>query len=104
MLPDLLIADVVDADELDTGTRREGMYFGMNGLIIRLAFSLQGIITGTVLTWSGYVAPTPLELYPAQPDAALWGIRLMIGGFPALALLLAYWFLRHYALHGQRLI
>jgi glycoside/pentoside/hexuronide:cation symporter, GPH family len=103
MLPDLLIADLVDADELETGARREGVYFGMNGFVIRLAFSIQGIIAGTVLTWSGYAASTPAELYPVQPLAALWGIRLMIGGFPALALLLAYWFLRGYSLHDQRL-
>jgi GPH family glycoside/pentoside/hexuronide:cation symporter len=42
MLSDLLIAELVDADELTTGTRREGLYFGMNGLVIRFRGSSRG--------------------------------------------------------------
>jgi GPH family glycoside/pentoside/hexuronide:cation symporter len=103
MLTDPLIADVCDADELQTGARREGVYFGMNGLAIRLAFTIQGLITAAILTTTGYVAPTPGVLYPAQPAAAVFGIRLMTAGIPALALLLAYWFLRGYSLRGERL-
>jgi GPH family glycoside/pentoside/hexuronide:cation symporter len=103
MLTDLLIADVCDADELNTGARREGVYFGTNGLAIRLAFTIQGIITAVILTTSGYVAPTPDVLYPLQPAAAVFGIRLMTAGIPALALLLAFWFLRGYSLRGERL-
>jgi GPH family glycoside/pentoside/hexuronide:cation symporter len=103
MLPDLLVADTVDADELTTGARREGLYFGMNGFIIRFAFTIQGLITAIVLTLTGYVAPTATTLYPAQPAAALLGIRLMIAGLPALAMLLAFFCLGGYSLHGRRL-
>lgn len=103
MLTDLLIADVVDADELATCARREGLYFGMNGLVIRFAYTIQGIITAVVLTWTGYVTPTATVLYPVQPAATLWGIRIMIAGIPALALLLGYAFLSRYSLHGARL-
>lgn len=103
MLTDLLIADLVDADELVTGARREGLYFGMNGLVIRFAFTIQGLITGTVLTWTGYVQPAAGILYPVQPAAAVMGIRAMIAIIPALALLLAFRFLRGYTLHGARL-
>lgn len=103
MLTDLLVADVVDADELVTGARREGLYFGMNGFVIRFAFTIQGIITGTVLTLTGYVAPTAGVLNPLQPAAALAGLRWMIGGLPALALLLAFFLLRGYSLRGEKL-
>lgn len=103
MLTDLLIADVVDADELATGTRREGLYFGMNGLVIRFAFTIQGFITGTVLTVTNYVAPTPGILYPVQPATAVAGIRWMLAGIPAVALLLAFLFLQGYTLRGPRL-
>jgi len=37
--PDLLISDLIDEDETVTGTRREGMYFGINGFVIRFAFT-----------------------------------------------------------------
>jgi len=100
MLPDLLIADVTDDDELKTGVRREGMFFGMNGFIIRFAFSLQGILTGSVLTLSGYIPPSNGNLYPSEPLSAIWGIRIMIA---ALAALVTFLLLRKYALHGDRL-
>jgi GPH family glycoside/pentoside/hexuronide:cation symporter len=103
MLPDLLLADLVDVDELATGVRREGMYFGINGFVIRFAFTLQGLITGAILTLTGYVAPTADRLYPAQPASALGGLRWMIGGIPALAALLAFFLLRRYRLRGARL-
>jgi GPH family glycoside/pentoside/hexuronide:cation symporter len=103
MLTDLLIADVVDEDELDTGQRREGMFFGMNGFVIRFAFTLQGIISGTILELGGYVAPTPGLLYPPQPSGALWAMRLLIGGLPAVAALIAFFILGGYRLRGSRL-
>ncbi len=103
MLTDLLIADMVDADELQTGARREGLYFGMNGFIIRFAFTIQGLITAVMLTMTGYVAPTDAILYPAQPAAAVFGFRSMIAGIPALALIIAFFLLSRYTLHGKRL-
>lgn len=103
MLTDLLIADMVDADELQTGARREGLYFGMNGFIIRFAFTIQGIITATILTMTGYIAPTNAVLYPPQPTAAVMGFRTMIAGLPALALAAAFFLLAGYKLHGERL-
>ncbi len=103
MLPNLLIADVVDADELATGRRREGMFFGMSGLVIRFAFTIQGLISGAVLELSGYVPASDITLYPQQPATALWAMRLLIGFFPALAALIAALLLHTYSLHGQRL-
>ncbi len=103
MLPDLLIADVTDDDELKTGVRREGMFFGMNGFVIRFAFSLQGMVTGAVLTLTGYVRPSPGLLYPEQPAMAVWGIRAMISLIPAIAALVSYLLLKGYSLHGDRL-
>jgi GPH family glycoside/pentoside/hexuronide:cation symporter len=103
MLTDLLVADVVDADELVTGARREGMYFGMNGLVIRFAFTIQGLLTGAILTWSGYVAPSAGVLYPEQSATAIAGLRWLMGGFPAIAGLVAALLLSGYQLRGERL-
>lgn len=103
MLTDPLVADITDEDELQTGARREGMFFGMNGLIIRFAFVIQGLLTGLVFTLTGYVNPSDAGvLYPEQPAAALFGMRLMLGGFTALALVLAFVLLGGYTLHGAR--
>ncbi|MFN2141318.1 MAG: MFS transporter [Candidatus Promineifilaceae bacterium] len=103
MLYNPLIADMVDEDELQTGARREGLYFGMNGFVIRFAFTIQGIIAAAIFTATGYVTPTDAVLYPAQPAAAVWGIRSMIALFPPLALAAGYVLLGRYSLHGERL-
>lgn len=98
LLPDLLIADIIDEDELKTGVRREGLYFGMNGLLIRLAFTLQGLLMGAVFHWSGYQADQA-----QQTLQALWGLRLLIAGVPLLALGMSCLALRFYTLKGERL-
>ncbi|MDX1662280.1 MAG: MFS transporter [Candidatus Promineifilaceae bacterium] len=103
MLPDLLIAELVDADEAVTGVRREGFYFGVNGFVIRFAFSIQGLLSGYILTRSGYVAASATVLYPEQPPAAILGIRMLIGGLPALAALLAFLVLGGYRLRSGQL-
>ncbi|HEC22033.1 MAG TPA: hypothetical protein ENI95_03840, partial [Chloroflexi bacterium] len=99
MLSDLLIADVIDEDELIAGHRREGMFFGMNGAIIRLAFSAEAILIATILPLTGYVPNLAV-----QPTSAVWGFRFLMAGAPLLALLVTIYALRHYPLHGERLM
>lgn len=100
--PDLLISDVIDEDETIGGARREGMYFGINGFIIRFAFTMQGITTGIVLSSSGYISAA-LESNPVQPPSAIFGIRAMIALVPVVASLVAIWALQKYPLHSARL-
>lgn len=98
LLLDVLIADVIDEDHLHTGRRREGMYFGMHALILRLNGIAQAAILAFVLTRSGYSA----EL-ANQPESALIGLRLLVTGIPALILAVTLLFLWLYPLHGTRL-
>lgn len=93
ILLDVLLAEVIDDDEKRSGARREGMYFGMNGFIIRWGVSLQAIVMGTVLEWSGYVQHSATQ--PASVEA---GIRLMMTGIPIASLLLALLFYYLYPL------
>ena len=98
MLPDLLLADIIDEDELLSGSRREGFYFGMNGAIIRLAFSLQAVIFTFLLNSSGYDPNNA-----TQPDAALFAVRSLMAGAPMLAVLAIIVALMRYPLYGERL-
>ena len=95
---DVLLSDAIDEDELRTGVRREGMYFGVNALVMRLSVSLQALITGYVLSTSGYDANLA-----AQPDSAILGIKLLITVIPMVAMILAIVFYKLYPLHGDRL-
>ncbi|MGE5528796.1 MAG: MFS transporter [Patescibacteria group bacterium] len=98
LIPDLLISDVIDEDELRTGERREGMFFGINGLAIRLAGALQGVIIASVLTVFRYD-----ENAAAQTATALFGIRFLMSAIPLAALVLTVLGMIWYPLHGRRL-
>ncbi|MBE3519191.1 MAG: MFS transporter [Firmicutes bacterium] len=100
VLFDVLLADVVDEDELKTGRRREGMYFGANALVIRLGISLNSLVMGLVLAWSRYNANLPVE---AQPATAVLGFRILCSAIPIVATVLGLFILRHYPLEGERL-
>jgi GPH family glycoside/pentoside/hexuronide:cation symporter len=102
VFPDLLISDVIDEDETVTGRRREGMYFGLNGFVIRFAFTMQGLSTGAILHFSGYVGASAENFYPAQPESALIGIRTLIAVLPILASLVVVAALERYPIHGER--
>jgi len=102
MLTNPLVADITDEDEVLNGARREGMFFGMNGLIIRFAFVIQGLLTALVFTITGYISPSEGILFPEQPASAVFGLRLLTGGFTALALVAAFVVLGGYRLHGAR--
>ncbi len=82
LMPFPLIAEVIDDDAARHGARREGIFFGMNGGITKLAFSAQGVLFATVLSLAGYVAGSDF-----QTESAIWGIRFLIGGTTIIAAL-----------------
>ncbi|MGE5508623.1 MAG: MFS transporter, partial [Chitinophagales bacterium] len=95
---DVLIADVIDEDELRTGCRREGMYFGVQGFMIRLGISVQALVTGFVLESTGYSA-----MAASQPVRAIAGMRLLVSGIPLAAIVVALASLYFHPLDGKRL-
>lgn len=99
VLLDVFIADVADEDEVKTGSRREGMYFGVNGFMIRLGISINAVIMGATLSRTGYDANLA-----AQPPAALFGLRALMSVIPAAAILLAIFVLKYYPLDGKALL
>jgi len=102
VFPDLLISDIIDEDETITGARREGVYFGINGFLIRFAFTMQGFTTALVLSLSGYI-PAVSGVPSIQPATALFGIRAMIALVPIVASLVTIAALQMYPLHSAKL-
>jgi glycoside/pentoside/hexuronide:cation symporter, GPH family len=85
-LPDSLFADVIEWDELRTGRRREGIFYGIRTLIRKLTGALVIFITLQLLGWSGYVSPPEGVIQFSQSDAVLRMIRLLVSPFGAVML------------------
>lgn len=78
----LIIADVIDEDELKTGVRREGTFFGITNFFMRLAMILSIVTVGMVFNTTGW------EEYVPNPDVnVILGLKLLIFLFPALAVI-----------------
>ena len=91
IMPWPVLSEIVDEDAAQHGYRREGIFFGMNTGIVRLAFSIQGLIFAVVMSAAGYVAGSEV-----QPASAVWGIRFLIGVTPIIAcLIIAYCMYRY---------
>ncbi len=85
-LPDSLFADVIEWDELRTGRRQEGIFYGIRALIRKLTGALMIFITLQLLGWSGYVSPPDDVLQFTQSNSALGMIRLLVSPFGAVML------------------
>jgi glycoside/pentoside/hexuronide:cation symporter, GPH family len=84
IMPFPVISEIIDNDaEQHHGYRREGIFFGMNGGITKLAFSAQGSCSPS--------SPPRLvfaEGSDVQTESAIWGIRFLIGITPIIAALM----------------
>ncbi len=87
ILPDSILPDVIEWDELRTRRRQEGIYYGIRTLIRKLTGAGVIFITLQILGWSGYQSPPENVTQFTQPDSALLAIRLMVS-FIGVAILL----------------
>jgi len=83
IMPFPVISEVIDDDAKKHGFRREGLFFGMNGGITKLAFSAQGVLFASIMSAAGYVAGEAV-----QSASAVSGIRFMISGTAIIASLI----------------
>jgi len=84
VLPVSIAADVIDYDELLTGQRREGAFFGLWTLTMKLVAALAIALVGVTLDLIGYV---PNQ---AQSASTLWGLKMLYGPVPAFFLFLSF--------------
>ena len=98
---EVMMGDVVDEDEIKTGVRREGSYFGVMVMIEKLSMVIIGVCTAVVLSLIGYVSG--LEP-PDQPPSVGMGIRLGMVGFMALYTAMLLIFLKYYPLGKEKVV
>jgi GPH family glycoside/pentoside/hexuronide:cation symporter len=103
-LTTVMWGQVADEDELRTGVRREGVYFGMNAFVTKPAQSVALIIPVALLAWARFIPRSGGEPNLNQPTEVFLAIRLFIGLIPGIALLLEVLILQLYPLKGKYLI
>lgn len=98
LMGDVILADVIDEDEVNTGQRREGMYFGMSGFITTLSTAITTVTFGWVAQKYGYDPKLTV-----QPATVAEGFRVFMTVPPIAGAVLALILLYFYPLHGKRL-
>lgn len=98
IMPNMLYAEIIDEDQVKTGVRREGAFYGMNALVMRLSVIIQGALSAYVLERSGYSSDLAV-----QSEDAVWGIRILMGGLPMIFIVLALVVLIFYPIDKERL-
>lgn len=83
VLPLSIAADVIDHDELLSGQRREGAFFGLWTLTMKLVAAAAIALVGVLLDLIGYV---PNQ---TQSEFTLWGLKMLYGPVPAFFFLLS---------------
>lgn len=86
LVPWSMLPDVVDLDELNTGQRREGIFYGLVVQLQKIAVAIALFLVGRLLDWSGFIPTSSGQSLRVQPDSALWAIRWLMGPVPALVL------------------
>lgn len=94
---DIVISDIVDEDEVRTGARREGGYYGVNMFLMRLSTVLVFLTISLVFTNVGWAIYEP-EKVTAD---VIFGLRALMFIFPAIALIIAFLALYKYPLDNE---
>jgi glycoside/pentoside/hexuronide:cation symporter, GPH family len=89
VVPASMIADVTDTDELATGLRREGIYFGIMNFGEKIAAGGALLFAGGLLAVFRRLSPGNAFGTPGHPPAAVPYIGLLYGAVPAALLVVA---------------
>ncbi|MDJ0536768.1 MAG: MFS transporter [Xenococcaceae cyanobacterium MO_207.B15] len=88
LVPWSMIPDVIELDELNTGQRREGIYYSFMVLLQKFGLALALFLVGLSLEWSGFIERQPGGEIPVQPDSALLAIRVAVAPLPTVVLII----------------
>jgi len=80
-----MVADVCDSDELETGTRREGMFGAIYWWMVKLGLAISSLISGILLNVSGF----NIALGAKQTPQTLLNMRIFDIGIPIVTSLIA---------------
>ena len=89
LIPSSMLPDIIEVDELASGHRQEGAYYGVAIFMNKLGEMVILTLLPIALRSFGYIQPTTAEPSPVQSLAALRALRLVIAILPAFLLSLS---------------
>jgi GPH family glycoside/pentoside/hexuronide:cation symporter len=108
LIPWSMMPDVIELDELNTGQRREGIFYGFMVLLQKFGLAFGLFLVGNALQASGFKEAAAGQALPTQPDSALFAIRLAASVLPVLFLIgglaLAYFYPITREIHAEILL
>jgi GPH family glycoside/pentoside/hexuronide:cation symporter len=99
MLHSAIGADIIDFDELNTGTRREGGFASFMSWILKFGNSIGMLMGGVILSLSGFDANKV-----AQSAQTIFWIRFMLAAIPVIGLMAAIGFAMTFPLTKKRIL
>lgn len=76
VVPNAMVADIAELDGIAHGQHREGMFFGVQGLIMKIVIGLSSFVTPMLFNTFGYSSESPLGLQLSGPLA---GAAMILG-------------------------
>ncbi len=108
LVPWSMVPDVIEVDELQTGQRREGVFYAFMVLLQKMGLAVGLFLLGSGLAAAGFRERIPCQPMPTQPESAVWAIRVAIGPLPTLMLIiglvLAYFYPITKEVHAEILL
>jgi GPH family glycoside/pentoside/hexuronide:cation symporter len=99
-LIDLILCDIIDEDEVSTGTRREAGYYGVKAFFYKLSTVFVFLAISLVFSSIGWIVYEPKNV----SFQVIFGLRALMCIFPVAALILSLFFIYRYPLYGEKLI
>ncbi len=97
VIPPSMVADVADTDELKTGLRREGIYFGISNFGEKIAAGGALLLSGALLSLFGKLSHGA----PQGAPAATPYLGILYGAVPAVLLMVSLLFIVPYRLNRR---
>jgi glycoside/pentoside/hexuronide:cation symporter, GPH family len=70
-VPNPMVADQIDQDDLATGQAKGALFFGVQGLVVKISVGLAGALLGFLLNNFGYSQEQPLGILLVGPIAGV---------------------------------
>jgi len=89
LIPWSMLPDVVELDELNTGQRREGIFYGFMTLAQKVCRGVGLFLIGLAMKQTGFKEAVPGQPLPEQPPSALEAIHITTALLPIALLIIS---------------